>query len=183
MSTSAAPRREQVAWVLAGALALLLIGRLTADRSAPPAADPDPSVALARSAVTDLMVRDSTGARVALAPGAQPAILMVSSKSCAFCRRALKDIGKMQGDAPVPLLRVVTLEGADVGSAMMRELGVHGAFSSGPLGESEQVMLTFRIPGTPVFARTDRSGRIVETVPGYPGPEFIARWLPIMRGQ
>jgi len=60
---------------------------------------------------------------------------------------------------------------------------VRGAFSAGPDGESDQVLLTFRIPGTPVFARTDSSGRIVETVPGYPGPEMIARWMPVMRGQ
>jgi len=89
----------------------------------------------------------------------------------------------MQGSGGVPMLRVVTLEGEAIGRSMLTSLGVRGAFSAGPDGESDQVLLTFRIPGTPVFARTDSSGRIVETVPGYPGPEMIARWMPVMRGQ
>jgi thioredoxin-related protein len=178
-------RREQFAWVIAGALALLLIGRVAIDRSddSAAAAAADPSVGQARSAVTNLMVRDSAQTRVALAPRGRPAILMVSSKSCAFCKLALKDIAALQGRDGVPMLRVVTLEGVEAGASMLASLGVHGAFNSGPDGESDQVLLTFRIPGTPVFARTDSAGNIVETVPGYPGPKVLARWLPVMRGQ
>jgi hypothetical protein len=177
-------KREQIAWVIAGALALLLIGRIAIDRSderESVAAD-DPSVGQARSAVTNLMVRDSTQTRVPLAPRGRPAILMVSSKTCAFCKLALKDIAALQGRDGVPMLRVVTLEGVEAGASMLSSLGVHGAFNSGPDGESDQVLLTFRIPGTPVFARTDSAGRIVETVPGYPGPKVLERWLPVMRG-
>ena len=107
---------------------------------------------------------------------------MVNSRTCSFCRQSLKEIAALQGRDGVPMLRVVTLEGAEVGRTMLGSLGVHGAFSAGPDGESDQVLLTFRIPGTPVFARTDSAGRIVETVPGYPGREVLARWLPVMRG-
>ena len=176
-------RREMLAWVIAGALGLALIGRVAVNR---PAASPDaddPAVGQARSAVTDLQVRDSAGARVPLAPRGRPAILMVNSRTCAFCRQSLMNIAALQGRDGVPMLRVVTLEGAEVGRTMLAAFGVRGAFSAGPDGESDQVLLTFRIPGTPVFARTDRDGRIVETVPGYPGPEILARWLPVMRGQ
>ena len=176
-------RREMLAWVIAGALGLALIGRLAFDRKQVALPADDPAVGQARSAVTDLMVRDSANGRVPLAPKGVPAILMVNSKTCSFCRMALKDIAALQGRDGVPRLRVVTLEGVQAGSAMLRQFGVHGAFSAGPDGESDQVLLTFRIPGTPVFARTDSSGRIVETVPGYPGPETIGRWLPVMRGQ
>jgi hypothetical protein len=176
-------RREMLAWVLAGAFALALIGRFAIDRGTPTLPFDDPAVAQARSAVTGLLVRDSANARVPLAPPGVPAILMVNSKSCAFCRLALRDIGARQGRDGVPLLRVVTLEGAEAGRAMFSAYGVRGAFSAGPDGDGDQVLLTFRIPGTPVFARTDSSGQIVETVPGYPGPEVIARWLPIMRGK
>jgi hypothetical protein len=176
-------RREMVAWVIAGAFGLALLGRVVIPRTDTlPAAD-DPSIGQARSAVTDLVVRDSAGARVPLAPKGRPAILMVSSRTCSFCHQALKDIALLQGRDGVPMLRVVTLEGADAGRTMLATLGVHGAFSAGPDGESDQVLLTFRIPGTPVFARTDADGRIVETVPGYPGKDVIARWLPVMRGQ
>lgn len=175
-------RREMAAWVLAGALALALVGRLAFDRTVPAAGEGDPAVVQARSAVADLQVRDSAGQRVPLAPLGRPSIVMVNSKSCSFCREALMAIGKLQGDAPVPMLRVVTLEGERVGREMLASLNVRGAFTAGPDGESNQVLLTFRIPGTPVFARTDRDGRIVETVPGYPGPEVLARWMPVMHG-
>jgi hypothetical protein len=175
-------RREMVAWVMAGALALALVGRLTIDRRDAPVSTDDPAVGQARAAVTNLLVRDSANARVPLTPVGRPAILMINSKSCAFCHLALKDVAAMQGRDPVPMLRVVTLEGAAEGRTMLAKLGVHGAFVAGPDGESDQVLLTFRIPGTPVFARTDSAGRIVETIPGYPGARVIARWLPIMRG-
>lgn len=175
--------REMLAWVIAGALLLAAIGRFAIDRGTPAPPPDDPAVSMAREAVTALVVRDSAGQRVPLAPVGKPAILMVNSKSCFFCRSALKDIGTLQGRDPVPMLRVVTLEGVDAGRSMLASFGVHGAFNAGPAGESEQVLLTFRIPGTPVFARTDSKGRIVETVPGYPGPETMARWLPIMRGR
>ena len=173
---------EPLGWVLAGAMVLFIIGRLVGGKQAPVIVSDDPAVAQARSAVINLMVRDSAGARIALAPVGKPAILMVNSKTCSFCRQSLKDIAAMQGTDALPMLRVVTLEGASVGSGMLQSLGVHGAFSAGPDGESDQVLLTFRIPGTPVFARTDSTGRIVETIPGYPGRETLARWLPIMRG-
>lgn len=175
-------RREMAAWVIAGALALALVGRLAFDRTSEPLPADDPAVSQARSAVTNLLVRDSANTRVRLAPAGRAAILMVNSTSCSFCRQALKDIAAMQGRDGVPMLRVVTLEGAGVGRTMLATMGVRGAFSAGPDGESDQVLLTFRIPGTPVFARTDSGGRIVETVPGYPGPDVIARWLPVMRG-
>lgn len=176
-------RREMLAWVVAGALALTLLGRVVFDRRVPPPAADDPAVGQARSAVTDLVVRNASNARVPLAPKGAPAILMVNSRTCSFCRQSLKDIASLQGRDGVPMLRVVTLEGAEAGRTMLDSYGVHGAFSAGPDGQGDQVLLTFRIPGTPVFARTDSSGRIVETVPGYPGPEVLARWLPVMRGR
>lgn len=176
-------RREMLAWVIAGALGLALLGRVAFDRRQPVLRNDDPAVAQAREAVSRLIVRDSAGAREPLAPVGVPAILMVNSRTCAFCRMALKDIAALQGRDGVPRLRVVTLEGAAAGQAMLASFGVRGAFSAGPDGESDQVLLTFRIPGTPVFARTDSTGRIVETVPGYPGPGVIARWLPVMRGK
>lgn len=181
--TAKLAKREMIAWVIAGAMALALVGRITSDRTPATTATDDPAVGQARSAVTDLVVRDSSGRRVPLAPSGRPAILMINSKTCSFCRIALKDIAALQGRDGVPMLRVVTLEGEAVGRAVLDAMGVRGAFNAGPDGESDQVLLTFRIPGTPVFARTDRSGQIVETVPGYPGREVLARWLPIMRGE
>jgi thioredoxin-related protein len=182
-ASSGMERREMVAWVIAGALALALIGRLTIRRDRAVSALDDPAVGQARSAVVNLRVRDLTNQRVALMPAGVPAILMINSRTCGYCKQSLMDIAELQGSDDVPMLRVVTLEGAEIGKSMLASLGVRGAFNAGPDGERDQVLLTFRIPGTPVFARTDSSGQVVETLPGYPGRETLARWLPIMRGR
>jgi hypothetical protein len=63
---------------------------------------------------------------------------------------------------------------------MLERNGVRGAVSTGPVGSSEQVLLTFRIPGTPVFASVDSAGRLTEVVPGYPGPEGLASLYRVM---
>jgi hypothetical protein len=98
-STPRIARREMLAWVLAGALGLALIGRLAFERK-PVLRNDDPAVAQAREAITRLLVRDSAGARVPLAPTGAPAILMVNSRSCSFCRLALKDIAEQRQDRP-----------------------------------------------------------------------------------
>lgn len=170
-------------WVVIGAAALVTVG--AAVRLADPAPDPtlrrdDPAVAQAREAVRGLMVRDATGARVPLAPPGRAHVLMVNSTSCSFCREALRDLARLQGTGGVPGLRVVTLEGEPAGTAMLAQAGVRGAFSAGPEAGRDQVLLTFRIPGTPVLARTDEAGRIVETIPGYPGPAVLERWRDIL---
>jgi hypothetical protein len=171
--------RGALTWVAVGALALVAVG--AGLRLGRPARDPslrtdDPAVGQARDAVRDLVVRDADGRRVPLAPTGRPHVLMVNSTSCGYCREALRDLARLQGDGGVPGLRVVTLEGEAAGRAMLDAAGVRGAFSAGPDGERDQVLLTFRIPGTPVLARTDAAGRVVETVPGYPGPTLFARW-------
>lgn len=170
-------------WIVIGAAALVTVG--AAVRLADPAPDPtlrrdDPAVAQARDAVRGLMVRDANGARVALAPAGRAHVLMVNSTSCSYCREALRDLARLQGTGGVPGLRVVTLEGEAAGTAMLTQAGVRGAFSAGPDGSRDQVLLTFRIPGTPVLARTDDAGRIVETVPGYPGPALLDRWRDVL---
>ncbi len=171
--------RGAVTWVAVGALALAAIGvglRLgTPDRD-PSLRTEDPAVGQARDAVRGLMVRDAAGARVALAPTGRAHVLMVNSTSCGYCREALRDLARLRGARGLPGLRVVTPEGEAAGARMLADAGVRGAFSAGPDGQRDQVLLTFRIPGTPVLARTDTAGRVVETVPGYPGPALFERW-------
>jgi hypothetical protein len=178
-------RREGVAWMLVGALALALIGvtMRAVSPDAPAAASDDPAVGQARDAVVGLTVRAIDGSRALLAPPGRPAVLMVNSITCGYCKEALREIARRQGSGGVPQLRVVTLEGADEGQRMLADAGVRNAFMAGPDGQEAQVLLTFRIPGTPVFARTDATGRIVETIPGYPGPQLVDKWLPVMQGQ
>ena len=105
---------------------------------------------------------------------------MVSSVTCGYCDRSMRDLAAMAGGRALPRLRVVTLEGAREGAAMLRRTGVTGAFSGGPAGSAEQVLLTFRIPGTPVFAVLDSAGRVTRVVPGYPGREGLRGMFEVM---
>ena len=107
---------------------------------------------------------------------------MVSSVTCGYCEQSLRDLAAMAEGRPLPRLRVVTLEGAESGTAMLQRFGVRGAVSTGPLGNAEQVLLTFRIPGTPVFAAVDSTGRLTSILPGYPGREGLASLYRVMAG-
>jgi hypothetical protein len=140
----------------------------------------DPALAGLGRSLAALRVRTVEGAVVAAAPAGQASVVMVSSVTCGYCERSLRDLAAMSGGRPLPGLRVVTLEGAGPGAEMLERMGIHGAVSMGPVGSSEQVLLTFRIPGTPVFASVDSAGRLTEVVPGYPGPEGLAPLYRVM---
>ena len=147
------------------------------------AAPADPALEGLGRSLAALRVRTVKGDVVAAAPPGEASVVMVSSVTCGYCERSLRDLVAMAGGGPLPGLRVVTLEGAGPGGEMLERLGVRGAVSTGPVGSSEQVLLTFRIPGTPVFASVDSTGRLVEVVPGYPGPEGLAPLYRVMARQ
>jgi len=140
----------------------------------------DPALAGLGRSLAALRVRNAEGEVVAAAPAGEAAVVMVSSITCGYCERSLRDLAAMAGGRPLPGLRVVTLEGAGPGARMLDRMGVRGAVSTGPVGNSEQVLLTFRIPGTPVFASVDSAGRLTDVVPGYPGPEGLASLYRVM---
>ena len=143
----------------------------------------DPALAGLGRSLAALRVRDAAGEIVAAAPAGQASVVMVSSVTCGYCEQSLRDLAAMSGGRPLPALRVVTLEGAGPGARMLERMGIRGAVSTGPVGSSEQVLLTFRIPGTPVFASVDSAGRLTEVVPGYPGPEGLAPLYRVMVGE
>ena len=140
----------------------------------------DPALEGLGRSLAGLRVRTADGAVVAAAPAGEASVVMVSSLTCGYCERSLRDLAAMAGGRPLPRLRVVTLEGAGPGAEMLERLGVRGAVSMGPMGSAEQVLLTFRIPGTPVFASVDSVGRLREVVPGYPWPEGLAPLFRVM---
>jgi hypothetical protein len=128
--------------------------------------------------VAALRVRAAGGEVVPLAPPrGRPAVLMVSSVSCEYCDQALHDAARLAGGRPLPGLRVLTLEGVAGGVRMLERAGVHGAWVAEPVGSADRVLLTFRVPGTPVFAVVDEAGRVTRVVPGYPGPDGVAAML------
>jgi len=161
------------------------------DRSANVAASTRPPVVsdtapqtapTAGQSVGTFNVRDLKGRLVPLVTKGEPAIVMVSSVSCSWCKRALKDLGEMSAGRPLPRLKLLTLEGAPEGVAMLAKEHISGAQLIGPAGSSDQVLLTFRYPGTPTFVAIDRNGRVVKTMPGYPIRAEMEHWFAVMVG-
>jgi hypothetical protein len=125
---------------------------------------------------------DAAGTAAPLADAGRPAVLMVNSTSCGFCKRALADLGALAGGRPLPALRVLTLEGAGQGRPMLAREGLTGAALLGPATDAARVLFTYRFQGTPTFIAIDGQGRVRRIMPGYPGRAELARWLPVMLG-
>ncbi len=127
-------------------------------------------------------VHDMSGATVPIVRTGEPAIVMINSRTCGYCKLALKDLGQYAKGRPVPGLRMLTLEGAIDGAPMLVEAGLQGAVPLGPATSQSQVLLTFRYRGTPTFVAVDADGRIRGTMQGYGGPERMASWFDVMLG-
>jgi thioredoxin-related protein len=150
----------------------LVAGTDTAPTSAPTAGE----------AIGAFSVRTLHDAVEAVAVPGRATIVMVSSETCGWCKRALADLGEMAAGRPLPNLTLLTLEGAREGVPMLEKEGIVGARLVGPAGSSDQVLLTFRYPGTPTFVAIDRNGRVVKTMPGYPIREEMRHWFAVMVG-
>ena len=136
----------------------------------------------ARGSLRGYRVRLEDGRLVSLAPEGEPAVVMVSSVSCAVCAEAMRDFGRQAGDRPLPRLRVVTLEGAALGAPMLARHGL-AAWHAGPADGSGQTLLTFQFPGTPTFLLLDEAGAVRAALPGYPGRERFAPWFRVITGE
>jgi hypothetical protein len=132
--------------------------------------------------VAALTVRTTAGQVTPLAALGAPAVVMVVSRTCGVCERALADFGTLRGGRPLPRLWVVTLEGAEAGVPMTRAAGVAGAVHAGPVGPAAAALFTFQIAGTPTFLALDARGRVARVLPGYPGREAMTPWLRVMAG-
>ncbi len=133
--------------------------------------------------VSAFAVRNSSGQTVALVERGTPAVVMISSESCTFCRRALQDVAALAEGRAVPRLFMLTLDGADASAAMAREAGVQGAQHTGPVGPRERALLELQTPGTPTFLYVDVNGRATIFLPGYPGREGLRVWVAVMTGE
>jgi hypothetical protein len=150
---------------------------LVAGTDTAPATAPKLSQALGASRVKDL-----SGKIVPLVPAGTPTILMISSRTCSWCKRTLKDLGEMSGARPLPRFTVLTLEGASEGVPMLAKEHLTGARLVGPANSNDEVLLTFRYPGTPTIVAVDRNGRVVRTIPGYPIRDELKRLWSVMVG-
>lgn len=136
-----------------------------------------------QDALGTVKVKDLQGNTVPLLTPDQPAIIMINSRTCPWCKKSLKDIGTLSQGRPLPRLTVLTLEGAAEGVPMLAQEKITGAHLVGPVGSAEQVVLTFRSAGTPTFIAVDRNGRVVQTMPGYPIFEEMKHWHAVMLGE
>lgn len=132
-------------------------------------------------------VKDLNGKLVPLIPPGQPGVLMISSRTCSWCKRTLKDLGEMSGTPSgpraLPRFTVLTLEGASEGVPMLAKERLTGARLVGPATGNDEVLLTFRFPGTPTLIAVDRNGRVVRVIPGYPIRDELQRLWAVMAGE
>ncbi|MBY0489418.1 MAG: hypothetical protein K2R93_06220 [Gemmatimonadaceae bacterium] len=128
-------------------------------------------------------VKDLSGKVVPLVPAGQPGVLMISSRTCSWCKRTLKDLGEMSGTRALPRFTVLTLEGASEGVPMLAKEHLTGARLVGPATGNDEVLLTFRFPGTPTLIAVDRNGRVVRVIPGYPIRDELQRLWSVMVGE
>lgn len=180
----AKPSFRTLATMAVLAIAVFYLGKsfLAVDRSAAMLAVDNPEGVTPAQALGTFTVSDSSGANIPIVVPGEPAIIMVSSTSCGWCKRTLKEVGQMANGRDVPRLRLLTLEGAAEGAPMLAKEGIKGATMIGPSGPNEQVLMTFRFRGTPTFLAVNSKGRVVQTMPGYPGENELKRWFAVMIG-
>ncbi len=171
VARQAAERRDHVALNLA-----VDAGTVTGADTAPAHA---PS---AQEVLGTLKVSNAQGKSVPLLTKGEPAIVMISSVSCSWCKRALKDLGELSAGRPLPRLKLLTLEGAAEGGPMVAKEHLTGVQLIGPLAHDDRVLATLRFRGTPTFVAIDRNGRVVATMPGYPMREVMKTWYAVMVG-
>lgn len=127
-------------------------------------------------------LRGADGARARVDELKGETVVMLSSKTCGYCKEALRDLGKLADGRPASALWLLNLEGAASADEMLRNAGVSGARALGPATSATEALLTFQTPGTPVFAVLDTTGRIVRVLSGYPGREGMRQWFAAMLG-
>lgn len=183
-----ASRRTRTARTLLGVAALGLLGAVaakewrafTSSGSGWLASVVSTNARSAPDRMDRMMVKDVAGRTVPAVEAGEPAIVMINSTTCGYCRQTLRDLSGYARGRAAPRLRVITLEGADAGLRMLEAAGVSGAVALGPAVSASQLERTLRNPGTPTFLAIDGRGRVQETMPGYPGGERLATWFDVM---
>lgn len=133
-------------------------------------------------AMNTTSLKDVNGNVVPLINAGEPAIIMISSLTCSWCKRTLSDLRELSNGRPMPRLRLITLEGADEGIPMVQLEKLNGIQLLGPVDDQAKVALTFRYQGTPTFIAVDSKGRMVQMMPGYPMREVLKTWYSVMVG-
>lgn len=156
---------------------------LSVDHGVVPGTDTAPATApRVQDKLGTATVKDLRGKVVPLVMKGAPSIIMLSSRTCPWCKKTFKDLGELAAGRPLPRLTVLTLEGAAEGVPMLAAERITGVRLVGPVGSADEATHTFQYPGTPTFVAVDRHGRVVRTMPGYPVRPELVRWFSVMVG-
>ena len=136
----------------------------------------------AGAALGTFVVKDTAGRTIPIVTPGEPAIIMVSSRTCEWCKQTFNDLHALAAGRPLVRLKLLTLEGASEGAPMLAHEGLHGAQLLGPNDGGDAVFLTFRYPGTPTFLAVDRDGHVSRTWPGYMDRTTLGQWYRVMVG-
>lgn len=142
-----------------------------------PAEGPD-----AVTAVGVANVKTVDGQVVPLLTKGEPAIIMISSEVCEWCKQTFDDLRVMAAGRSLSRLKVLTLEGAAEGAPMIKGAGLNGVQLIGPVDGQSMVSLTFRFQGTPTFFAVDSNGRVARVLPGYQQKDVLLRLFNVMVG-
>lgn len=167
-------------WLLLTVVALVASFRVGLGERAEDAI-PRVAAADANGSLAGYRVRLETDSLVPIVPAEAPAVVMVSSVTCSVCAETMRDLAS--DGRPLPALRIVTLEGAELGHAMARRNGLRNTWHAGPADGSGATLLTFQYPGTPTFLLVEPDGRVRRALVGYPGREAFRPWLRVMAGE
>ena len=143
----------------------------------------EPSGPDAESVLGLSTVKTTTGQIVPLLTKGEPAIIMISSEICEWCKQTFADLQNMSAGRELPRLKVLTLEGAAEGIPMVKRAGLTGLQLIGPPDGPTTVSLTFRFQGTPTFFAIDKDGHVARSLPGYQSREVLARLYKVMVGE
>ena len=127
-------------------------------------------------------VKTADGHVVPLLTAGEPAIIMISSEICEWCKQTFADLQSMSAGRPLPRLKVFTLEGAAEGAPMVERAKLRGVQLIGPADGPTMVSLTFRFQGTPTFFAVDQNGRVARMLLGYQSREMLTRLYDVMVG-
>ncbi len=176
-------RLRTLVWCLLGMGGTAAGGEgLSAQQSAPSNLSRSATPMSVPQSLEAIRVQNALGKTVPLLTKGEPTIIMISSVSCPWCKRSLKDIGELAAGRPVPRLKLLTIEGAERGGPMLALENITGAQLIGPLAHGDQVLARLQFRGTPTFVAVDGNGRIVATMPGYPMREVLKTWFAVMTG-
>jgi len=131
-----------------------------------------PDVDLSTLDVSALYGTDIDGERVWIVPPGGGFIL-IASETCPHCHDTLSRIREAAGDAPLPHLYVVVLEGAQAAERLVEDTGGAGVVALGAF-DTRALVDTLHLTSTPLLLQVTAEGRVTAAEIGALSPARAA---------